>query len=207
MGLYADVPVCLGVAMRVALVNIKGGVGKTTTAMHLAAGLAERGRTGLVDTDPQQSAAMWSVNLDLPYAVVSRPAPDVAKWLPTIATGYDHWVLDTPPANLAIVKSAVMAADVVLVPCAPSGVEVNRLAPTFEMLAEIEPVHPVGAGVLLNKMRYGTNSARSIREILAELNYPVMATEIPLYETYTAAFGTVPVVTTVWRDLVKELDA
>lgn len=193
--------------MRVALVNIKGGVGKTTAAMHLAAGLSDTGRTMVVDCDPQQSAAMWSVSLDLPYAVVSRPAPDVARWLPAVAAGYDHVVIDTPPSNLPIVKSAVMAADVVLVPCAPSGVEVNRLAPTFEMLAEIEPVHPVGAGVLLNKMRYGTNSARSIREILAELNYPVMANEIPLHEVYTASFGTVPVITTVWRDLVKELGA
>lgn len=193
--------------MRVALVNIKGGVGKTTAAMHLAGGLAESGRTMLVDCDPQQSAAMWSVSLDLSYSVISRPAPDVAKWLPTVAVGYDHVVIDTPPSTLPIVKSAVMAADVVLVPCAPSGVEVNRLAPTFEMLAEIEPVHPVGAGVLLNKMRYGTNSARSIREILAERGYPVMANEIPLHEAYTAAFGTVPVVTTVWRDLVKELGA
>jgi chromosome partitioning protein len=193
--------------MRVALVNIKGGVGKTTVAVNLAAALSALGRTGLVDSDPQQSAAMWSVNLDLPYAVLSRPAPDVARWLPTVAAGFDHWVIDTPPGRLDIVRSAVMAADVVLVPCAPSGVDVNRLAPTFEMLAEIEPVHPVSAGVLLNKMRYGTNSARSIREILAERDYPVMATEIPLQEGYAASFGTVPLVSVIWRDLVKELGA
>jgi chromosome partitioning protein len=193
--------------MRIALVNIKGGVGKTTTAIHLGAALAASAKTMLVDCDPQQSAAMWSVNLDLPYSVVSRPASDVARWLPTVADGYEHVVIDTPPGNIAIVKSAVMAAEVVLVPCAPSGVEVNRLAPTFEMLAEIEPVHPVAAGVLLNKMRYGTSSARSIREVLAERDYPVMATEIPLHEVYTASFGTVPAVTTVWRDLVKELVA
>jgi chromosome partitioning protein len=161
----------------------------------------------LVDCDPQQSAAMWSVNLRLPYAVVSRPAADVAKWLPTVAAGYDHIVIDTPPSNLPIVRSAVMAAEVVLVPCAPSGVEVNRLAPTFEMLAEIEPVHPVSAGVLLTKMRYGTNSARSIREVLAERDYPVMATEIPLHEAYAASFGTLPYASVIWRDLVKELGA
>jgi chromosome partitioning protein len=86
-------------------------------------------------------------------------------------------------------------------------VEVNRLAPTFEMLAEIEPVHPVAAGVLLNKMRYATASARGIREILAEREYPVMATEIPLQEALAASFGAPPVDSVIWRDLVKELEA
>ena len=114
-------------------------------------------------------------------------------------------VLDTPPGHVAIIKSAVLAAEAVLVPIAPTSVDVDRLRPTFELLAEIEPVHEVGVGVLLIKMRAGTNSARGIREVLAEQNYPVMETEIPLSEMYAQSHGRLPADLGHYEMLLKEL--
>lgn len=191
--------------MRLALVNTKGGVGKTTTAMHLAAGLSAHGRTLLVDCDPQQSALTWSQGVELPFSVISLPVTDVHKRIPALAAGFEHVVLDTPPGHVAIIKSAVLATDAVLVPIAPTSVDVDRLRPTFELLAELEPVHEVGVGVLLTKMRYGTNSARGIREVLAEQNYPVMTNEIPLSETYAQSFGRTPADIGHYDLLLKEL--
>jgi chromosome partitioning protein len=191
--------------MKLALVNTKGGVGKTTTAMHLASGLNKEGPTLLIDCDPQQSALGWSQAVELDFPVISLPVTDVHKRIAALARGFDHVVMDTPPGHVAIIRSAVLAADAVLVPIAPTSLDVDRLRPTFELLAEVEPVHEVGVGVVLTKMRYGTNSAKGIREVLAEQGYPVMSIEIPLSEMYAQAFGQVPADLGHYDMLLKEL--
>lgn len=193
--------------MRLALVNTKGGVGKTTTAMYLAAGLGVHGRTLLVDCDPQQSAHVWYDNATLPFEVAGMPVKTVHKDVPAIARGFDHVVLDTPPGNIPIIKSAVLAADVVLVPVSSSGIEVNRLSPTFELLSELEVGHSFSVAVLLVKMDYRTTASREVRDIVTkDLGLPVMATEIPDTERYKQSFGgSLPVDLGQYGVLVKEL--
>src|SRR5580704_3753370 len=143
-----------GPAMRVAVANLKGGVGKTTTAVYLAAGLHRTGRTLLVDADPQQSALLWSQQDPIfPYTVVSLPVRDLHRRLADLGRGYDHLVIDTGPADGAIIRSAVMAAETVIVPASPTGLDVNRLMPTVELLAEVDAIHPVQVGVLLTRVR------------------------------------------------------
>lgn len=192
--------------MKIAVVNTKGGVGKTTTAIYLAAGLHRDGRTLLVDTDRQQSAVLWSQEDPIwPFPVVARATNDVHRHLAQLAVGFDHVVLDTPPGDTAVIRSAVMAADVVIVPVAPTGLDLNRVMPTFELLAEVEPVHPVLVGVLLTRVRRGTVSARGVREVLADAGLPTMDTEIPLSEQYAGSFGVFPIDLGNYEDLLKEL--
>lgn len=194
--------------VKIAIVNQKGGVGKTTTAVYLAAGLHRDGRTLLVDTDRQQSAVLWSQEDPIwPFPVVARATSDVHRHLAQLAAGFDHVVLDTPPGDTAVIRSAVMAVDLVIVPVAPTGLDLNRIMPTFELLAEAEPFHPVLVGVLLTRVRRGTVSARSVREVLAQVGYPVLDTEIPLSEQYAASFGTFPTDLGRYDDLLKELKA
>ncbi len=194
--------------MRVAVANLKGGVGKTTTSIFLAAGLHRSGRTLLVDADPQQSALLWSQQDPIfPYTVVSLPVRDLHRRLADLGRGYDHVVIDTGPADAAIIRSAVMAAEVVIVPASPTGLDVNRLMPTVELLAEVDAIHPVQVGVLLTRVRRGTLSARGVREVLAEVGLPLFDTSIPLAEQYAGSFGIAPTDLGAYENLIQEMKA
>ena len=123
--------------MRLAITNLKGGTGKTTTAVHLAAGLGRRARTLLIDADPQGSATEWAMLIgnECPFALLADAEPDLHRRLPDIARGYEHVVIDTPPGYESIVKSAILCATDILIPLAPSLMDINRLRPTIEMIA------------------------------------------------------------------------
>ncbi len=178
--------------MRLVIADLKGGTGKTTSAVHLAALLHGRGRTLLVDADPQGSALSWSESAeDFPYPVVGLPVRDLHRRLPALAQGYAHVVIDTPPTDVAIVRSALLAADTALIPLSPSMLDLDRLKATVELLAEVEPINAVVPHALLTRVRQGTKSLDAAREILAELGLPVVG-EIPLREKYGNAFGLAP---------------
>jgi chromosome partitioning protein len=196
--------------MRIALVSTKGGTGKTTSAVSLAMVAHRLGRTLAVDCDPQGSLMSWSEEAAaqgraLPFTVVGMPTRDVHVRLADLGAGYDHVILDTPPGEMGIIRSAILAAATVLVPVSPTGLDLNRIRPTFEVLAEIGVSHPVEVGVLLTKVRRGTRSAREARGVLAEHGYPAMRTEIPLAEHFAAAFGTVPTMAGEYWELLGEL--
>jgi chromosome partitioning protein len=179
--------------MRVAIVNLKGGTGKSTTAVHLATGLAQAGRTLLVDADPQGSALSWSEAAGaFPFPVVALPVRDLHRRLPALGEGYRHVVIDTPPGDLPLVRSALLAVDTVVMPVPPSLMDMDRLRPTIDLMAEVEPLNAATIHVLLTRVRRGTRSAKDMREVLAELGLPILAAEIPLRESYGAGFGLVP---------------
>jgi len=179
--------------VRIAVVNLKGGVGKTTTATYLAAGLAARGRTMLVDADQQRSALGWSEKVEnWPIPTVSLPVRDLHRRLPELAAGYEHIVIDTPPGDVAIARSAILAADLVVIPVPPALIDLDRLLPTIELLAEVEGTHQVDVRVLMTRTRTRTRSREAAREVLAEMSLPILETEVPLREVYAVAFGEEP---------------
>jgi chromosome partitioning protein len=110
----------------VAVINQKGGAGKTTIALNLAAVLASEGRRVLlIDADPQQTAQDWAAVRERPppFQVVGLSKPVLHRDLPPLAADYDHVVIDGAPRNYEVARSAIAAADLVLIPVQPSGAD------------------------------------------------------------------------------------
>jgi chromosome partitioning protein len=192
--------------MRVAIVNLKGGTGKTVTAVYLAGALAMHGRTLLVDADPQGSALSWSEEAEgLPFAVVGLPVRDLHKRLNGLLPGLMHAVVDTPPGDRAIVRSAIAATGVVVVPIPPSIIDLDRLGPTLDLIAEVEATSPTQTFVLLTRVRAATRSGTLTREILAEMGVSLLEAQIPLRESLSTSFGTVPSPDNPYEAVLEEL--
>ena len=101
--------------MRIAVANLKGGTGKTTSAVYLAHALAGDGSTLLIDSDPQGSALSWSETAgDLPFPVIALPVTNIHRQIDALAGRYTHTVIDTPPDHTGIVASALRSAGLVL---------------------------------------------------------------------------------------------
>jgi len=196
--------------MKICVGNLKGGVGKTMTAVHLALGLSRDGRTLLVDADPEQPQAYeWSITAeDWPVerlTVVQNASRDLAKRVAPMLADYAHVVFDVGPKNPALLRQAMMLSDDLIVPVAPSTGELRELPKTFELAADIDAVHPLTVAVLLVQVRGGTRSAAEARSLLAELHMPALSAEVGLRERYRMAFGMVPVELGDYEAVLAEL--
>jgi chromosome partitioning protein len=139
--------------MNIVVASLKGGVGKSTSAVYLAAAAAERGHEPvlLVDADRQASSAVWLE--ERPFdgvEVVEAPSERTLKRAMNADEGVV--VVDTPPGDERLSHSAIGAADSVVIPTRAGGVEYARVAATLDLIPGRTP-----RGIVVSSARLGTN--------------------------------------------------
>ena len=182
----------------IAVLNQKGGAGKSTLATNLARALQLRDRRVLIaDADPQQSTVQWREAYDatgggddMPSVVgVDRDRFD--SDLKTVGDAFDVVVIDGAPRMDARVKAALRAADLVLIPVQPSAFDVKATAPLVEMLRmqhDYTPGRPKAAFVVSRQIA-GTLLAGEVESALERYELPIFEGRVTQRVAYQEAAG------------------
>lgn len=173
----------------IAVVNLKGGVGKTTAVILIATQLTELGHTVTVlDMDIQGSATDWARIADedgtaLPFEVRPANHASLRSYKPTTA----FTVIDTPPTDPSVVDAAVKVADLIIVPTPPGFMDTDRAWSTVEVTAPQVPTY-----VLLSRFDGRTNDAADFAAQLDDRGVARFETVIPASVPIGRLRGTVP---------------
>lgn len=161
--------------MIVGVLNQKGGVGKTTLSVNLAACLARTGaRVLLIDADPQGSALDWAAARqgEPLFSVVGFPRATIHKEIAQLGQGYDHIIIDGPPRVTDLARSAIMASDIVVIPVQPSPYDIWAADEVVKLITEARVYKEnIKSVFVVNRKITNTAIGRDVREALAA--YPI----------------------------------
>jgi len=180
----------------IAVLNQKGGAGKTTIATHLARALQLGGANVLlVDSDPQGSARDWAaVREDQPVPVVGIDRPTIERDLKNIAGGKDFVVIDGAPQAADLAVSAIKAANFILIPVQPSPYDIWATADLVELVKQRIEVTDgkLKAAFVVSRAIKNTKIGAEIADALNGYGLPVLESRISQRVSYptTAAGGT-----------------
>lgn len=179
--------------MKIAFVNQKGGVGKTTLAVHVADALARRDkRVLLIDADPQGSAIDWAAaresthetaDGDVLFPVVAHPTHFIHKEMTVLAKGYDCVIIDGPPRVNDVSASVILSSDLVLIPVMPSGFDVWAAPDIIELVNKAKIMkdsigETVEAAFVVNRKVNQTVIGNAVSDTLGQHPLPILPTSI-----------------------------
>ncbi len=199
-----------------AVVNTKGGVGKTTTAVHLATMLTRLGKTLLIDGDPQASAASWAawrrdnVGYDPSPTTTCLAGKAILTEGKQLAAGFENVVIDAGGRDSIGLRSALLLAQKAIIPIGASNLDAAALT---DLMTVVELARDYNAEldvrVLLTRVDPRTKDAADMMSFLAEQNLVVLPTHVCERVAFRRAIGEGAIVQELGRDAaaIAEIEA
>lgn len=182
-----------------AFTNPKGGVGKSTLAVHLAVKLKERGESVvLVDADVQSSSSTWLLDVEPEVSPVRLHTPDeMLEQIPALREEFSYVVIDGPAGLSEVTRAALFVADIAFLPCGPSALDLRAANDAIRVVRQAQTIRkgPPIAVLIPNKLQVRYRLSRELLETGRSLGIPV-ASGLRLLQAYADAAGQG---TVVWR--------
>jgi chromosome partitioning protein len=164
--------------MIVSITNFKGGTGKTTSAIHVAAALSKRGRTVLIDGDDNQSAAAWNERGNLQFPVIRENELEAAG-------SYKHLVIDTAARpNADELETIAQASNLLIIPSQPDAIALDTL---LKLVAVLKNLNADNYRVLFTLVPPNSHAGAEAKQLLEQLEIPFFYTEIHRRAVFTRA--------------------
>jgi chromosome partitioning protein len=185
--------------MLMALANSKGGVGKSTIAVHLAVWMAEQGHKFVfVDSDVQGSSSAWLKEASPNLATVRLVTPDdILDQLPKLSVNFEHVVIDGPAGLSEVTRSILYLSDIAIFPCGPSVLDLRAAIDAVEVTRKIQEIRGglPHAIIIPNKLQPQYRLSRELLDTVRNLGMPA-GDGLCLRQAYADAAGQG---TVVWR--------
>lgn len=185
----------------IALINQKGGVGKSSTSLHLVFWLAQKRKTNvlLVDADVQRSSSNWLAKLDqdIPSAVMSSPN-ELLDRLPQLREQYTHLVIDGPAGLQESVRAILLRCDLAICPVQPSELDLSSAEESVYLIRQAQSVRGgfPQAAIFLSRAVKGTKLKQEAIGVLGQSGIAMLQTVIHQRQIVADAPGQAG---TVWQ--------
>lgn len=162
--------------MIIALTNSKGGVGKTTVAVHLTAWWQQQGaKVALVDADVQGSSSTWLAEAgpDIPMLRLQTP-DEILNEVPGLQGEYEHLVIDGPAGLSEVTRAILLVADWAWLPCGPSVLDLRAAHEAIQVVGQAQQIRggTPQATLLPNKLQLHYRLSRELIEAVQTLPVP-----------------------------------